>query len=565
MQADISSPPPAHGEESVTLSQTDHSRAITKGPWICLFDITVFLLLILLALPMRWEASRGDLWLDESDYALAAVRGFQANRWDLPEASGADKIIRLRHFHPPLVSHLMGAALHSGRTERHLRAPSLAAGALTVALLYVCGLYLFAPRLDESSHASSHSASGWPTRFISLACALALLPAPAHVRASSHALPWSLITLWLVAFALTISAYARTRKTAWLVAMGVVLGLLFVTSEYVVVAALALALIAPLLFWGDWKDADRRKPVALAIGAGILMFGLVVFTLWPAGLTGGLVTMLRHYVEMADDSWPVVLGGQTFDRAPKWAYAYWYSQLFPAYAAWYVLGFVGLGILAAMRKLTVGVASVAVLTGVVLLASHRSHIIGPEYLVHALPLMTILGGSIFAALAFVHGPSASILALAGALLVAVGPVHGVLSGMDARARVSRWPAAAAYLKAHWTPHSRMLAPAYGGGGRWYLLYFAGVHAEEWRVQALPPSGASDRLLSELADGIYTYVVNGSSFADRPATDARIAKLISRWPRVWQSDEQGTGTSRLVIYRLPKGVNRSHPLQTPSAD
>lgn len=528
-------------ERTVATSRPHHILR-----WLGCIDLLVFVALIAFAAPPRWEAARGDFWLDEADYATAAIRGFQANRWDAPEPSGPDKIIRLRHFHPPLISHVMGWALRSGRDDRHLRLPAVIAGSVTVGLVYLCGLYLFAPRGDPDRW--------WlrtGPRLVALACAVIIIPTPAHIRASSHALPWAFITLWLVAIALTMAGYARTRHVAWLAGLGVSLGLLFATSEYVAVAAAAVGLALPLLIWADVRDPQRCKVVAVGVGVGLASLVIVAYVLWPAGLFGGLPKMLRHYMEMAHDSWPVIIDGETYDRAPKWAYAYWYRRDYPAYAWWYALSAAGVLVLAVRRRLNVGTISVAILSAAVLLAAHKSHIIGPEYLVHALPLMTLLGGLLFAAFIDLSFSATALLALGGALIVCRTPITSLpLAGMYDRDRISRWPTAAVFLKGRWTPDSRMLAPAYGGVGRWYLIYGAGTKVEEWRVQALPASGARDKLIRDITARTYQFVVVGSTFSDWADVDLRIRKIITKWPVVWRSDEHGTGSSRLVIYELP---------------
>src|SRR5512135_2059911 len=88
-----------------------------------LFDAVAVLLLIAISVPIRWSATQGDFWLDEADYALASVRGYEANRWDLAERDDPDRIVRLRHFHPPLVAHVVGLASRWSMEDRVLRVP----------------------------------------------------------------------------------------------------------------------------------------------------------------------------------------------------------------------------------------------------------------------------------------------------------------------------------------------------------------------------------------------------------------------------------------------------------
>src|SRR6266540_558934 len=103
-ESTVEEPPPADSAISDDSPVEAHDRKWLRR----LFDVLILVVLISIALPIRWNAARGDFWLDEADYALASVRGFEANRWDLPERTSADRLIRLRHYHPPLIAHVMG-------------------------------------------------------------------------------------------------------------------------------------------------------------------------------------------------------------------------------------------------------------------------------------------------------------------------------------------------------------------------------------------------------------------------------------------------------------------------
>jgi hypothetical protein len=208
--------------------------------------------------------------------------------------------------------------------------------------------------------------------------------------------------------------------------------------------------------------------------------------------------------------------------------------------------------------LNVKMVAAVILTAFIAAVAHKSHIIGPEYLVHLLPLVTLLGGLFFAGLIrlnLIAGVIATVIACA---IVVRHPEPMSLTGMDVRSRWPRWPSAASFLAPRWKD-DRMLAPAYGGVGRWYVLHVGGVNAKEWQVQALPGSGTNQKLLDEIRWGVYHYVAVGSTFSDQPSIDPAIKRIISRWPVIWQSDEGGLGPSRLVIYQLPHGVTKRTPL------
>jgi hypothetical protein len=559
-RTEVPAEPDTAGAESQSLPPEAVVRqAPVAGPrhawWL---DFFACLILFMAAFPVRWSASTGDLWLDEADYAFASVRGFQANRWDAPELRDPQRLLRLRHYHPPLTAYAVAAAGRWGKDDRTLRVPFILAGCLTVSLLYLCGVSLFAEQARSSSRSSDTRRSPYLPRLVSLVCAVVLIATPAHIRASSHALPWAFITLWLVALTWTLLKYGETRGPGWIVAVCAVLGGLFITSEYLFPVLLALLVAAPFLLWNAVKEPAGRKRIALALAGGVAVFLVIAWSFWPAGLTGGAATMLRHYMEMADDSWPVKLRGHLHDRAPKWAYAWWYWDMYRPYLLFYATGAAAVLALALRRRLTAGAWAFLAVTAVVLAVAHKSHIIGPEYMVHGVTLLTLVGGLFLQAVmnaSTAAGLVASAVAVGG-ILPHVSPRD--LNGMDARARHPRWEQAARFLASRWQDGDRVMAPAYGGVGRWYLLHVAKAPAKEWQVQALPEAKARPKLVSEVATGAYRFVVVGSTFNDWCKVDPSIDKIIQAWPVVWQSDEGGTGPCRLRIHERPRGVHRAKP-------
>ncbi len=521
-------------------------------------DIAVVLVLFLSALPIRWSYTRGDLWLDEADYAFAAVRGFQANRWDTPDSPAEpEKLVRLRHYHPPLVSHVMGAALRFGPEDRTLRFPFVVAGGLTVSLLYLCGVSLFGQvGLRRHRQSVGNSGEAAACRAIAFACALVLLYTPAHLRASSHALPWAFITLWLLAILWTLLKLAEFSRPSWLAGTGAALGALFITSEYVVPALIAVGIALPLIAWPRLRRPHARRRLAISAAGGAVLFLLIVFIFWPAGLTGGLIKMLRHYMMMANDPWPVTIHGVNYTRAPKTAYLLWYWDLFKPYFVFCALGLAGMAALIAVGRGRRILLATLAYTGVVLAAAHKSHIIGPEYLIHALPLLTLIGGLFFLLLAQVQRMIGAVAAIVAGCVVAMRSDPSALSGMDVRSRHPRWPEAARYIKSRWKPDDRMLAPSYGSVGRWYVLHVAGIDAREWQVMGLPLASerAGDRLIGDIRHGVYRFVAAGSTFADTVSVNPRVLSEIRAWKIAWRSDEGKGLPSRLTIYERSQGVN-----------
>jgi 4-amino-4-deoxy-L-arabinose transferase-like glycosyltransferase len=545
--ADTPSPLP----DAKSGSRIDSRPSFARRRRVVWLDLVVVVALFIAALPLRWRYTRGDFWLDEADYAAAAVRGFDANRWDRPDsAADPGKTVRLRHFHPPLVSHLMALAMLRGRDDRILRIPSVIAGGLTVSLLYLCGLSLFSQLGFRARPIRGPTLSrAFATRIIAIACALVLIGTPAHIRASSHALPWSLITLWLVALLWTLLRLSETARPGWLAAACLFLGLLFATSEYAVPATMAVLLALPFAAWPQVRDRRHWTPLALSLIVGAVLFLAAASALWPEGLEGGMAKMLGHYAAMRFDPWPVRIRGIRYERAPKTAYVMWYWDLFKPFFLYYALGAAGALAFLFGRRGRRALCATLAFTSVILTVAHVSHIIGPEYLVHALPLLTLLGGVFFVLLAEVNWLIGCLLALAAAGLVGSRFDASLLAGMDARSIQPRWPAAARFIASKWRPGDRMLAPSYGGPGRWYVLYARGVDAKDWQIQGLPAPGerVSDRLISDLRRGVYRFVAVGSTFADSAGLDSRLTSELAEWKPVWQSEEGGTGPSRLIIY------------------
>lgn len=547
---------PPHGTASTAPLQAARRSLL----WL---EAGILIALFCAASPLRWMATRGDLWLDEADYAFAAARGFAANRWDVSDVpTQPDRLIRLRHFHPPFTAQVLAFALKFSPEDRILRLPSVIAGGLAVVLIYLCGLSLF-QGYRQNGEASGDNASeralaqrfaptpDAPTRIAAILCALILIATPPHIRASSHAIPWSFIIFWLLALLWTLLKYTETKKTVWLVGGWTALGGLFATSEVFFPAIVGATLALPFLFWPEMKEAESRKRVLRGFALGIVAFLIVVYIFWPAGLLhGGAWTMVRHYMEMADDTWfPVVINGVTYPRAPKWAYLYWYWTQYRPFFLCYTAGLLTALALILRRRLTPGLGITLAFTTLIVFSAHKAHIIGPEYFAHALPYLTLLTGLFFLALIQRYrwmGGVLLLIVVTGALLYA----PQISRYLANRALHPRWPHAARFLATRWRPGDRMLAPQYGTVGRWYVLHVGGAPAREWHVQALPARNARDRLVQEVAAGVYRFVAVGSTFSDGKNVDERIWQIIRRWPVIWQSDEAGRGPSRLTIYERP---------------
>jgi 4-amino-4-deoxy-L-arabinose transferase-like glycosyltransferase len=567
--------PPENGALNVPESSAGAQAARFKKFGYTL-DIALLIFLFALSFYYRLPAMRGDLWLDEADYAFAATRGIHVNRWDISPANDPEKLLRLRHYHAPFTVYALWAAMRFGVDDRTLRIPAAIAGGLSICLVYLTGLLLYQPikkKIEDNRSGIRYIFT--PARGVSLTCGIILALTPPHVRDTSHMLPWPFIILWLMAILYCLVQYVCTKHTLWLALTGISCGMMFVTSEYFFPCLLALVLALPVLFWNDWKSAASRRKIYTGSAAALLCFLIVSWIFWPAGLLRDSFTMLMHYARMANDPWPVRINGVDYQKAPKWAYLYWYWQDYKSFTLFYILGMFSVIFMLIKKMLRQEHLVLIVFTAVVLFTAHKSHIIGPEYLAHALPYLTLVGGLFL----MLMGSYSRLLALAGMLLFTLAAFHknqqGDLSGMDPRAQVPRWSDAAKYLSFHWDQNDRMLASAYGSDARWYIIHYAGVDAHDWQIQALPsgPPTLNRRsleqriiLLNDIRRGVYRYIAVGNTFSDQMPMDITIERIIDNpscpWKLVWQSEEEGTGASRLKIYQIPDGVDQKHVLPFP---
>lgn len=552
-------------------------------------DILLILSLFLLTIKTIVPYTQGDLWLDEADYAGASHYGFQVNRWDIPDPKDPARLMRLRHYHAPFVPDLIEITTKFGVSDRVFRTPAMLAGGLSVCLIYLCGLLLFTPQIDEETkleYKSRLTRDVLPAKLVSLACALMVMWAPACVRAFTHMLPWAFIILWMLLMVYSLLLIYHSGKYAWVLLTGASVGMMFATSEYFYPCILALGLVAFVIVGVQaikqrsmniqWRSLLAWKK-AIEWGAGALgVFFAISWVFWPAGLMGDSFKMLMHYVHMAHDVWPVVIAGVHYERAPKWAYAYWYWVNFKIFFLLYVAGLVTTLWIICTGKANRSLLALFTYTALVLFTAHRSHIIGPEYLAHALPLMSLLGGYFFMSLMRLFKPLGVVMIALFCVLGFVKLGKAEISGLGVRARQPRWSLAAKYIASHWQPHYSVLAPAYASAARWYLLHYAGIPAKAWQVQALPEtppnmdhSSLQHRrvLLHDILDGVYHYVAVGSEFSDIKSVDPTIMRILenpkSPWRIVWKSPELPGKESRLEIYECPPGVTAKSPLPFPS--
>jgi hypothetical protein len=493
-------------------------------------DLVLFLLLCFVAAPVRWQNSTGDFWFDEADYAHAAMKGFTANQWDRSDDPKSPlQMALLRHYHPPTVSYFMGVARRFGAEDRVLRIPFIVIGCLVVGMTYLCGIVLFRER-----------------REVAFGVALLVLVTPMQIRAGSHAIPWAPITLNLLVLLWTLLKFAETRKPRWILGIGITLGVLFTVSEIFLPAVLVVACCAPLLLFPEIRDAEFRKQVLryVAFGTGLAL--LIGILLWPAGLTGGTLTMLAHYMDVSKMSVEhAYINGKVYDRAPRWAYFYWYWRDFSPYLVLYLVGFAGVPILAAVKKLSREAGVLIAYTLLFLGVAHKAHIIGPQYLAHCLPFMSLMTGLFVGILAMWKRPLGWVaLAVAGFYVATLKNPNMI---EDDVARIPRSPQAAAFLKTLWKPGDRMMIGTQQPTViLWYLREVEQMPVRWNEVVALPSAKKRDEVLEGLRKGEYRFFALANTF-NSPRVDAEIQKIIAGWDKIYQSQEPEGTTPRFVLY------------------
>jgi 4-amino-4-deoxy-L-arabinose transferase-like glycosyltransferase len=509
---------------------------VRRGCWI---DIVLFVILTAIAFGLFYPHAVGDLYSDEADYALASTKGFEANRWDRSDdPKEPNKLIAGRHFHAPLTVDLIAFVHKFGAADHTIRMPFLIAGALSVGMVYLCGLALFERR-----------------REIAVACSLLVAISPAVVRMSTHALPWSPIILELLVLLWCLLEYSLGRGKGWIIGTLVALAALFVTSEMFFVAAPAVIVAAPALLWPALSSRLDRRRLLVTIALGVALFLAIAVVMWPSGLKGDCVAMLRHYMQMRHtESFPVNVGSRIFIVAPKWAYLYWYWNDYKPFFLCYAVAIPGLIMLAERRALHIGLIPLLSLTALLLFAAHRAHIIGPEYLAHCLPFLTLLGGTAVYAVSKLWRPLATVALVLLAIPVLHWSPRVPLPGMDARAQVSRWPGAAAYLSKQWRPGDKIVVGSQPVSvAHWYLVYQGRVPPLDSQFQTMPVHAPRPAFLDRLRAGFYRYAGVSNMFEDQVDLDPKTRSILRGWTLIWRSDEHGSGPSRLTIYRAPDGL------------
>ena len=546
-------------------------------------DVLIVVLLFMVAFWVRMGHTRGDLWQDEAEYALASTHSVADQRWDRSDvASEPMRLARLRHFHPPMTAYLLRSAQTWGRDERALRTPFVIAGSLVACLVYLCGLRMFGGRRD-----------------VSLACAVIVLVTPLQIRASSHAIPWAEISLGIMAVLWTLLQYIHTARKGWLIATCGVLGWLFCATESFFPILLAVMLSLPFVLnltlqtnenSQDVNAFSPRRRTSLSqprnllhgrllwhettfIAIGGAVFLVVVLLLWPAGLFGGAWRNIQHYAHLPASTISAVVGGVTRNPIPKWAFLYWFSHDYKPYFVLYVLG---IGVVlwqVAKRRISRGAGVLLIITVVETGVAHLTVEFGPQYMAHCLPPLTLLTGFCFYELAQAADRISkrkaeranSTIITRSALVPILVPVlmFGVCAYLahwqvrpelritDEEAQTSRWPDAARFLAQKWQAGDKLvIGPQPVVVPRWYLMVGEKLPIRETQIAELPQGRTRFTGLQRMEKGDIRFAVVNSTFDGNPNIDEDVRRLLATWPIVYRSREPSGIPSRLVVYERP---------------
>ncbi len=528
-------------ENTATLEAPESSPPAPAAPrrdfrrWLWVLDMVLFLIITAAAFPIRMQSASGDLWGDEGDYAVASTKSIQSLRWDRSDDPKHPlALIELRHYHPPLLSYALKTAHHFGADEQTLRFPFILAGCITIGLVYLCGVSLYAGR-----------------REIALGAALIALNMPLHVRSSAHAIPWPFIGMLFMALTWTLLKYAETRRSFWLSATVVVLGILFTHSEMFYPALLMTALASPFVFWPEIKERTRRRSIAKGLGSGLIIALILIFLLWPAGILGGSLRMLSHYVGVSHELIPVMIAGVYYPIAPKTAYAYWLWNDYKPFAYLYIAGAGGLILLLLFRKGSRPIGIVTAAAILLLAVAHRAHIIGPEYLAHVTPFLALIAGLSFMALASLWRPLGILAVIFCCWHTIPWKPSSSLRERDAGEQTPRWSSAAVYLKKNWVPgDSITIGPQTVGVARWYIRNVALINADDAHILPLQVIKPGRNMMAKLTNSKIRYVMISSAFVDHPDIDPALSKTLKTWQSVYKSKERANRKPRMRIYEAP---------------
>lgn len=205
----------------------------------------------ILAVAVHWRAetlTRRPLWFDER-WTERVVR-------EAPDLGALWAVGRLDYAqHPPLGYAPAWLATRGGVSPARVRAPSLVAGVVSIALIAAVGAQLFGPGA-------------------ALFAALLASVSVYHVDFSQEARPYMLGVAWTLALYASLFAWLRSRRRVWLGGLVLAATAALYTYHLALLHVAVAAGTATLAGVGAWRRGDRRAvraPLA-AIAAVALLY-----------------------------------------------------------------------------------------------------------------------------------------------------------------------------------------------------------------------------------------------------------------------------------------------------
>jgi 4-amino-4-deoxy-L-arabinose transferase-like glycosyltransferase len=483
------------------------------------FLLSLFLCLLITALGLipRLTHREVPLGTDEADYYAAVEKGLHANYHDI-ERTG-----KLRHYHPPLFIYLQKfTADLAGNSEAALRLFSLIAG-LGTGILVFFGIGSFsvfrttAPRLAAAC--------------IGAGLIVAFPPCIMHSKVAG---PHAFTLFLLVAFVFSTAHSITSQRCGLMAVTGVLLGMLFATSEYfypALCAFIACVLAVP----NHWVTINRHRISFRWCAVGIVP--AVIITgglLWIAGFTRfGSLYGLLYYLHWAREGHPVLFMGKTVMHVPKWAYVVWFwKDGYPCYLPAIGAGAV-FGVRALLKREWNGQVRIVALFALVFsITTLTQHMIAPEYSIYAGALLLILFATLVGRL---WSSTGWVVKAALVLFTIATVVQGLRVGHGLRAGTTGYREAAGIIEENIARDEKVLA-FYGN----ILLHYA----PDVAVTNYPFGYTSEELFQQMKEGRFRYVLFYSSQLVRWPGDPAYRWARDRLPLVFSSEE---GRERLFLF------------------
>ncbi|KMQ50918.1 hypothetical protein CHISP_2060 [Chitinispirillum alkaliphilum] len=247
----------------------------------------------------------GVLTYDEADYAYAVNQGFVANYLDIPNVSfiqfvsmgvnkGMDRskwsslseeirssgdINFYRHFHAPLYYYYLIIVNYIANGNEHLLRYSTSLFTLITAIILIMVIWFLMKPISNPS--------------ILLLPFVGLLTSPAFVKTNVFITPHGMYAAISLLTLMMIAMLIKTKDRIYFTSSCICLGISLLTFEYTPFL-FAVFIIALYMNRNAFVNEWGRKQFISYTFRGVLIIGLVVLILWPAGIIK--LSLLKNYM-----------------------------------------------------------------------------------------------------------------------------------------------------------------------------------------------------------------------------------------------------------------------------